>query len=261
MTIRSQLSNAAAKSSAILVRTFCALPVVGVVVAGGERVGAEHDPALDLGAEALGAGALVHRHRGRRRRRRAGRSGRRRSGRGWPRPRPARSRSRPRSRARRAAARSRRARRRARSIAPSARSKTRGDARLDALGVVGEVAGDPDPQAREVLAVGQLDPALDPDRGRVVAVATLHQPEQQRGVGDVARQRPALVERGGEGDHPVARDRAVGRLQADDPAQRRGLADRAAGVGADRPGREPAGDRGRRAARGAARARGRGPRG
>ena len=58
--------------------------------------------------------------------------------------------------------------------------------------------------------------------------------EQQRRVGDVAGQRPALVERGGEGDHPVARDRPVGRLQPDDPAERGGLADRAAGVGADR---------------------------
>ena len=41
-----------------------------------------------------------------------------------------------------------------------------------------------------------------------------HVPEQQRGVGDVARERPALVERGGERDHPVARDRAVGGLEA-----------------------------------------------
>ena len=76
--------------------------------------------------------------------------------------------------------------------------------------------------------------------------------EQQRGVGDVAGQRPALVERGGEGDHPVAGDRAVGGLEADDPAERGGLADRAAGVGADRAGREAAGDGGGRAARGAA---------
>ena len=68
----------------------------------------------------------------------------------------------------------------------------------------------------------------------------------------VARQRPGLVERGGEGDHPVARDGAVGRFQPDDPAQRRGLADRAAGVGAERPRREPGGDRGGAAAGGAA---------
>ena len=78
-------------------------------------------------------------------------------------------------------------------------------------------------------------------------------PEQQGGVGDVSRQRAGLVERRREGDHPVAGYRAVGRLQADDPAERRRLADRAAGVGADRPRREPAGDGGGGAARGAAR--------
>ena len=99
---------------------------------------------------------------------------------------------------------------------------------------------------------GALDAALDPDRGRVAGVAPLHRREQQRRVGDVAGQRPALVERGGEGDHPVARDRPVGRLQADDPAERRRLADRAAGVGADRAGRQAAGDDRRRAAGGAA---------
>ena len=128
-----------------------------------------------------------------------------------------------------------------------------GDIRLDALGVMGEVARDADRQPVEVLAVGELHAALDPDRGRVAAVAALHDPEQQGGVGDVAGQRPALVQRRGEGDHPVARDRPVGRLQADDPAERRRLADRAAGVGADRPRREAPGDGGRRAARRAAR--------
>ena len=44
--------------------------------------------------------------------------------------------------------------------------------------------------------------------------------QQDRGVGHVARERAALVERGGEGDHPVAADGAVGGLQPDDPAQR-----------------------------------------
>ena len=105
---------------------------------------------------------------------------------------------------------------------------------------------------RRSSRLGSDDPALDPDRGRVAGVAPLHRRQQQRRVGDVAGQRAALVERGGEGDHPVARDRAVGRLQADDPAERRGLADRAAGVGADRAGREAARDRRRRAAGGAA---------
>ena len=119
--------------------------------------------------------------------------------------------------------------------------------------VVGELGRNPEAQPLEVLAAGRLHPALDPDRGRVAGVAPLHRREQQRRVGDVAGQRPALVERGGEGDHPVARDRPVGRLQPDDPAERRRLADRAARVGADRAGCEAAGDDRRRAARGAAR--------
>ena len=113
--------------------------------------------------------------------------------------------------------------------------------------------GTPNLQPLQVLAARQLDPALDPDRGRVAGVASLQRPQQQRGVGDVARQRAALVERGGEGDLAVARDRAVGGLHADDPAQGRGLADRAAGVGPDRAGRQAAGDGRRRPARGAAR--------
>src|SRR5208337_2499043 len=38
------------------------LPVVGVVVAGGKDIGSQHDPALHLLAEPLGAGLLVHLH-------------------------------------------------------------------------------------------------------------------------------------------------------------------------------------------------------
>ena len=79
-------------------------PVVRVVVAARQRVGPEHDPPLDLGAEPRRAGAAVHRDQVARRRRPAGRSGRRRTARGWPRPRPARSGSRPTARAARAAA-------------------------------------------------------------------------------------------------------------------------------------------------------------
>ena len=98
-------------------------------------------------------------------------------------------------------------------------------------------------------------------RGRIAGVLPDHLPEQQRRVADVARQRPSLVQRGGERDHPVARDRAVGRLQPDDPAQRRRLADRAAGVRAQRPRREAGRDRRGAAAGGAARARARDPTG
>ena len=242
------------KSSAIFVRTFWALAVVGLVVAGGERVGAEHDPALDLGAEALARGSP-----------RTSRSGRRRSA--------------PEAVAdavvagevrrglgrgdhvvggdavrRRAAARSPTTSPPSSSISSTVRSKTSRDAGLDALRLAGELL-------RDAEAAGPSGPrgsAAPPRprsrprssrRGRGPRSAR----EQQGGVGDVAGQRAALVERGGEGDHPVARDRAVGGLQADDPAERGGLADRAAGVGADRAGREPPGDRGGRAARGAAR--------
>ena len=70
---------------------------------------------------------------------------------------------------------------------------------------------------------------------------------------DVARERTRLVERRGERDHPVARAGSVRRLHPDDPAQRGRLADRAAGVGADRPGRQTGGDGGRAPARGSAR--------
>ena len=98
------------------------------------------------------------------------------------------------------------------------------------------------------VARRQRDRLGQAERGRVRRVAALHRAQQQRGVGDVARERPGLVERGGEGDHPVAADRAVGGLEADDPAQRGGLADRAAGVGADRPRREAGGDGGGAAA-------------
>ena len=123
---------------------------------------------------------------------------------------------------------------------------------LDPLGVAGKLPGHAEPQAVEPLGAGQLDAARDPGRGRVARVATLHRAQHQGRVGDRPGQRAALIERGGEGDHPVAGDRAVGRLQADDPAERRRLADRAAGVGADRAGRQATGHRGGRAARGAA---------
>ena len=75
---------------------------------------------------------------------------------------------------------------------------------------------------------------------------------QQRGVEHRAGHRAGLVQARGERDQAVPRDRAVGGLVADQPGERRGLADRAAGVGADGPGREAAGDRRGRAARGAA---------
>ena len=90
-------------------------------------------------------------------------------------------------------------------------------------------------------------------RGRVAIVATGDRVEQRRRVAGVAGERPDLVERAGERDDAVAADPAVGRLHPDDPAQRRRLADRAAGVGADRERRVEGRHRRRRAAAAAAR--------
>ena len=45
--------------------------------------------------------------------------------------------------------------------------------------------GTAEAQPLQILAVGRLDPALDPDRGRVAGVAALHHREKQRRVGDV----------------------------------------------------------------------------
>ena len=65
------------------------------------------------------------------------------------------------------------------------------------------------------------------DRGR-------RSPREQRGIGDGGRERSDLVERRGKGDEAVSRHPPVGRLHADHATQRRRLADRAAGVGAER---------------------------
>ena len=53
-------------------------------------------------------------------------------------------------------------------------------------------------------------------------------------------ERADLVERAGERDQAVAADPAVGRLQPDDAADGGRLADRAAGIGAQRQGARPA---------------------
>ena len=93
-TITSHVARTRAwKSSAISGARFCALQVVGVVVAVRQHVGADHDAALDLGAEALAARALVHVVQVARSCARGGRSARRRSATGSTTPRPARSRS------------------------------------------------------------------------------------------------------------------------------------------------------------------------
>ena len=73
-------------------------------------------------------------------------------------------------------------------------------------------------------------------RGSLPAITRATAPRRAHG----ARERADLIERRGEGDQAVARDAAVGRLEPDDAAERRRLADRAAGVGAERERRHAA---------------------
>ena len=189
--------------------------------------------------------SLVHREQVARVARCGGRSARRRSGRGWRSPRPGRSRSRRRSRGGRAAGRSPAPLPPSSSIRSSARAHDLGHARLEALllEAPGRRSGGRRGARRSGSATSSGRPSevesqgSRPSRARSISAASV----TSRVSG------PALVERRGEGDHPVAGDRAVGGLQADDPAQRGRLADRAAGVGADRP-RRDAGRHGRGAA-------------
>ena len=125
------------------------------------------------------------------------------------------------------------------------------DAALDSLGLV-QLLRDADPEAAEVLRFGQLDGLRKLDRRRIAGIPPGDDPVEQRAVADRLRDRPDLVEARREGDDAVTAHRPVGRSQADDPAERRGLLDRAAGVGPERPRREAGGDRGGRPTRRAA---------
>ena len=81
------------------------------------------------------------------------------------------------------------------------------------------------------------------DRRRVGRVVAADHLGDEGGVGDGVGERTDLVEAAGERDEAVAADHAVGRLDADDAAQRRRLADRPAGVAAEPDGGEPGGHR------------------
>ena len=81
---------------------------------------------------------------------------------------------------------------------------------------------------RRRLEIGQRDVGA----GAVVRVVARHLLQQQRAVLDRPGQRPGLIERARERDDAKARAAAVGRLHADDAAERSRLADRAAGIGA-----------------------------
>ena len=167
--------------------------------------------------------------------RRAGRSGRRRSGPGWSSPRRWRSGSRSRPRTRCAAARP------PRPCAPSASSWLR-RRRAPPARTSGRM-----PSTKYSCGRPTRSPLTPPlERRRIVGHRPVDRwssragrgrrwrPSRMGAVGHVARHRPDLVERRGVGDHAVAGDPAVGRLEADDAAVRRRLADRAAGVGAER---------------------------
>ncbi len=111
------------------------------------------------------------------------------------------------------------------------------DAGLDALGLV-QLLRHADAQALEVLGLGELDRLRQVDGRRVQRVAAGDDPVEERRVADRLRERADLVEAGREGDDPVARHRPVRGPEADEAAERRRLLDRAAGVGAERPGGE-----------------------
>src|SRR5205823_2436784 len=82
----------------------------------------------------------------------------------------------------------------------------------------------------QIFGLGDPDGLRQLDRGRVARVAAGDELVQPRTVAHRLRDRADLVETGRERDDSVARDRAVGRAQPDDAAERCGLLDRAAGV-------------------------------
>ena len=207
------------------------LAVVGVVVARGKRERAEHDASLDLVAEPGGAGGHVHVDR------RGGRypqavadtvvagevaGGLRRGD----------------EEVRREAV-DRSGNAHLTDVGPGRRKSFRGggDAgRHVAVGALaGELGDNPHPQAVDVIAEsgGQIADRLG-DRRRVQGIVPGDDRIQQGRIGDRAGHRADLVERRGERHEAVTRHPPVGGLHADDPAQRRGLADRAAGVTAQR---------------------------
>ena len=170
----------------------------------------------------------------RRPRRRAGRSGRRRSGPGsaWPRRGPARSRRRCRAGVRELDS---------STVAAQLPDRSRASARMTSATPAStpssaRLARTPKRRPSSRCALGRSTSAGESSEVESQESRPRPPRNRQRGVRDVARERAALVERRGEGDHAVARDRAVGGLEPHDPAERGRLSDRAAGVGADRPG-------------------------
>ena len=247
--ITSQRSNARVEVAPDERAHLLRLDVVGVVVAGRQRVGAEHDAALHLGAEARVARRLVHRRAGpspsdaqavahavvaRQVRRRLGRRdevvGRR-------------SRS---SRVRQLELDDLGAERRGRLDRRLERAAHAGLERRRRSSSLRHA----DAQARRSSPLGQRDRLGQRRRARRVArvVGRRSTPSRQRDVAHVAR-----TARPGRATTRTRRGRSamtrpyVG-LSPTTPQKRGGLADRAAGVGAERERREAGRDRRRRAA-------------
>ena len=87
--------------------------------------------------------------------------------------------------------------------------------------------------------------------GRVARIETRHRTEQQRRVLGADGDEPRLIEARSEGDHAVAAGATVGRLDAGHTAERSGLTDGAPGIGG-RGSRHETGCYGRRGAAGGA---------
>ena len=205
--------KARAKSAADQLPHLLRLEVVGVVVAGRQHVGAGHDAALHLGAEALAARALVEVEQVARRlaavaeahaveAREVRRAFRRRDD----------VVGRHRERQARQAHFAHRRRPAARSASIASRTSL-------------PTAGSrPSPKNSRItptrspasgrVELGDVVRHRRVDAGRVARVEAGHGAEQQRRVLGRAREHAGLVEARGEGDHPVARHAAVGRLDA-----------------------------------------------
>ena len=105
------------------------------------------------------------------------------------------------------------------------------------------------PLSRSAVKSGTSSGADVESHGVVAADRVQH----RRRVAHGARERPDLVQRAGERDEAVAADAPVRRLHADDAAERGGLADASARIGAQREDRLARRDGRRRAAGRAAR--------
>ena len=124
------------------------------------------------------------------------------------------------------------------------------DARLDALLELGPRHAEAD--AVKAASLRDCDGLARTGARRVVGRILRDHLLQQRGIAHGERHRTDLLEGTREGDHAETRDGAVGGHQTDQAAEGRGLADRPAGVGAERPRSTTRGDHGGGTARRAA---------